>query len=72
MYLVVRDHDQTLRKRTLDPAVGCQTKLIGHRRIPTDSYCRRSPPLRHSRHEQAKRLLRQGHVGIVEIAVDQV
>jgi hypothetical protein len=69
---VVRDHNQTLWECTLHPAIGRQAELIGHRFISAYPYRRRCPPLRHSHQEDAKRLLRQGHVRVIEVSVEKI
>lgn len=69
---MIRNHDQTLRKRSLYPTVGCDTELTGHRCISADPDLGRRPPVGHGRGEEAKGLFREGHVGIVKVAVDKV
>lgn len=69
---MVCDHDHALGERTLDSSIRCNAELTSHRRIPAYPYQTGSPPVGDGGCEQAKRLLRQGHVGIVEVAVEPV
>lgn len=71
-HLVVRNHYHALGKRELHHSIRSFLYLVGNRRIAADSDCCWPPPLCHGRGQEAEGLLRQGHVGIVEIAIDPV
>ena len=71
-YLVVRDHNHTIGERAFHPSVGGKAELTGYRRIAADSYHGRCPPMCQSCDQQAEGFLGDGHVGIVEIAVNEV
>lgn len=71
-YLVIRDHDDALGKVKLDKPVGHLPDLPGDRLVSADAYRRGTPPLGHGDHEQGEGLLGEGHVGVVQLAVDEV
>lgn len=71
-YLVVCYHDHTIRKVELDTSV-CRTgDLPSNRGISANTDSRRAPDLGHCNNQEAKRFFGQGHVGVVEVAVDPV
>lgn len=71
-YLMICDHDQTLWESALYPTVRGQTELASHRGITANPDRGGCPPVSHGGRKQPKRLFGQGHVGIVEVAVDPV
>lgn len=71
-HLVVRNHYHALGKRKLHHSIWCFPYLVGNRGIAADSDCCWPPPLCHGRGQEAEGLLRQGHIGIVEITIDPV
>jgi len=69
---VVGNHDHALGEREFHQAILRLPNLVCHRGIAADAYCGRAPPVGHGGDKQAERLLREGHVGIVKLAVDPV
>jgi len=72
VYLMVCDHDNALREGELNKTIFCFSDLIGHGGIAADANGRGTPPMGHCSDEQAKGPLSEGHVGIVEVAIDPV
>jgi hypothetical protein len=71
-HLVVGNHDDALGEREFHQAVVRLANLVRHRGVAADPDGGWPPPLGHGGDEQAKRLLCERHVGIVELAVDPV
>ena len=61
---MVGDQDESLRKQKLHQPVWPLRDLTGDRRIATDPYQSRAPPVRHGRDQETKRLLCQRHIRV--------
>jgi hypothetical protein len=69
---MIGDHDHALGEGKFHQTILRLSDLVGYRGIAADAYRGRTPPVGHGGDEQAEGLLGEGHVGIVELAVDPV
>jgi hypothetical protein len=68
-YLMIRNHNHSIREMTFYPPILRLLQLSSHRCITTYSHDRRTPPLCQRCNVDSKGLFRECHIGVVEILI---